>query len=68
MQHYADGDLAPWGNPDGQVNAADVLIATQLALGLRIPGLLQTAHGDMNGNSAIDLGDLVIISRLVLMP
>ena len=29
----ADGDLAPWNAPDGMINAADVLIATQLVLG-----------------------------------
>ena len=37
-QSSADGDLAPWDNPDGQINAADVLIAEQLVLGQRIPG------------------------------
>ena len=66
MQHYADGDLAPWGSPDGQVNAADVLIATQLALGLRVPGTLQFAHGDMNFDDAIDLADLLLIKQIVL--
>jgi hypothetical protein len=48
LQHIADGDLAPWGNPDGQINAADVLIAAQLVLGQRTPGALQYAHGDMS--------------------
>jgi len=65
VQQFADGDLAPWDNPDGQVNAADVLIAVQLALGRRTPGPLQFAHGDMNVDGVIDLADLLVdtISR-----
>jgi hypothetical protein len=66
VQLIADGDLAPWNSPDGLVNAADVLVATQLISGLRAPGALQLAHGDMDGDGTIDLGDLVIISQLVL--
>lgn len=66
VQHYADGDLAPWNAPDGSINAADVLIATQLALGLRVPGALQFAHGDMNTDDAIDLADLLAIQQAVL--
>jgi hypothetical protein len=62
----ADGDLAPWDNPDGMINAADVLIATQLVLGLRIPGDLQYAHGDMNADSVIDVADLILIIQTAL--
>lgn len=62
----ADGDLAPWDNPDGMVNAADVLIATQLVLGLRTPGNLQYAHGDMNADSVIDVADLILIIQTAL--
>jgi hypothetical protein len=62
----ADGDLAPWNNPDGLINAADVLIATQLVLGLRSPGTLQYAHGDMNTDSVIDVADLILITQTAL--
>ena len=62
----ADGDLAPYDNPDGVINAADVLIAVQLVLGDRIPGQLQYAHGDMNADGVIDAGDLVLIQKAVL--
>jgi len=61
-----DGDLAPWGAPDGQVNVADVLIATQLVLDRRTPGTLQYAHGDMNTDGVIDLADLLLIQQAVL--
>ena len=66
VQHIADGDLAPWNNPDGNINAADILIATQLVLGTRTPGALQYAHGDMNSDGTIDLADLLLIQRAVL--
>lgn len=66
VQPIADGDLAPWGAPDGQINAADVLIATQLVLEQRTPDALQYAHGDMNTDGAIDLADLLLIQQAVL--
>jgi len=61
----ANGDLAPWNNPDGLINAADILIATQLVLGQRTPGTLQYAHGDMNIDGKIDLADLLLITQAV---
>jgi len=61
----ANGDLAPWDSPNNQIDTADVLIAIQLILGLRIPGALQYAHGDMNGDGLIDLVDLMQIQRIV---
>jgi len=66
VEHIADGDLAPWNAPDGQVNAADVLIATQLTLGMRTPGAFQYAHGDMNLDDVIDIADLLLIQQTVL--
>lgn len=65
VQQYADGDLAPWDNPDGLINAADILIAEQLALGQRTAGALQYAHGDMNTDGIIDLADLILIQQIV---
>jgi hypothetical protein len=66
VAHYANGDLAPWDNPDGLINAADVLVAVQLVLGLRTPGALQYAHGDMNIDSVFDLADLLLIQQAAL--
>ena len=65
VTQYADGDLAPWDNPDGLINAADLLIAEQLALGQRTAGALQYAHGDMNTDGIIDLADLILIQQTV---
>jgi len=64
--NVGDGDLAPWNNPDGQLNAADVLIATQLVLGQRTAGTLQYVHGDINFDGTVNLGDLLLIQRLML--
>jgi uncharacterized repeat protein (TIGR03806 family) len=64
--NLSDGDLAPWANPDGQLNAADVLIATQLVLGQRTADTLQYVHGDMNVDGIIDLADLLLIQQSVL--
>ncbi|HUT40311.1 MAG TPA: hypothetical protein VM011_03145 [Gammaproteobacteria bacterium] len=66
----ADGDLAPLGNPDGNVNTADYLIAMRIALG-DLPGLpLQLAHGDLYPPGApddvIDLSDLLLLQQLIL--
>ena len=66
VQQFADGDLAPWDNPDGIINTADVLIAEQLVLGLRIPGALQYAHGDMDTDGIINVADLILIIQTVL--
>ena len=68
IQHFKDGDLAPWDNPDGMINAADVMIATQLVLGQRTPGTLQYAHGDMNSDGVINTADLLLIARKVFTP
>ncbi|MGD2063455.1 MAG: dockerin type I repeat-containing protein [Nitrospirota bacterium] len=65
LQHFADGDLAPWNAPDGQINAADVMIAMQLVAGIRVPGDLQYAHGDMNLDDTIDLADVLLIQQAV---
>ena len=63
---YADGDLAPWDDPDGVINAADFLIANQLATGQRSPDSLQYGHGDMNLDGIINAADLLMIQMLVL--
>lgn len=64
--NVGDGDLAPWDNPDGYINVADALIATQLVLGQRSAGTLQYAHGDINIDGVINLADLQLIQQAVL--
>jgi hypothetical protein len=46
--NFDDGDVAPWGKPDGIVNAADMLVFTQFILGLKTPTADDLAHGDLH--------------------
>ncbi|MEZ5543573.1 MAG: hypothetical protein R3F42_16285 [Pseudomonadota bacterium] len=62
----ADGDLAPYGYPDGNIDAADVLIAMRIVAGQLMPRVPQYAHGDMNMDGMIDLSDLAVILRQAL--
>ena len=68
--NVGDGDLAPWNAPDGEINAADLLIAHQIVLGVRIAGDTQRAHGDLfpvgAPDGAITLQDLILIQQQVL--
>ncbi len=66
----ADGDLAPLGNPDGRINAADYLIAMRIALGTLAALPLQLAHGDLypagTPDGIIDVSDLLLLQQLIL--
>jgi hypothetical protein len=66
VNQFADGDLAPWGAPDGIINAADLMIAQRLVLGTLTAGAVQLAHGDMDLDDDIDTADLFAILALVL--
>jgi hypothetical protein len=60
------GDLAPRGAPDGVLNAADVLIMTQLVTGQIAATPVELLLGDLNNNAALDVGDLVLLQRVIL--
>jgi hypothetical protein len=66
----ADGDLAPLGMPDGEVNAADCLVAMRIVMGLVIPTVLELAHGDLyppaSPDGVIDLSDVILIQQLCI--
>jgi len=66
----AAGDLAPQGLPDGQLNAADLLIMEQIVLGTRTPTADEMLVADVAplgaANGQLDAGDLVVLSRAVL--
>jgi len=63
-----DGDVAPLSAPDGVVNAADVLVATRITLGLLAAGPQQLAHGDVyppgDPDGVINLQDLILITGI----
>jgi lysophospholipase L1-like esterase len=64
----ADGDIAPLGAPDGEINAGDILVATRIVLGLETATALELAHGDLYPPGApdgkINAQDLILLGRL----
>jgi DNA-binding beta-propeller fold protein YncE len=68
--NYMDGDVAPIGNPDGSINAADYLVMSRMVLGLVAADTGALAHGDLYPVGAPDgkitLSDLILLGPLVL--
>jgi hypothetical protein len=64
-----DGDLAPLTGRDQQVNAADLLIAQRIALGLYSPTGDDLLHGDVyppgSPDGVIDLSDVLLILQMI---
>jgi lysophospholipase L1-like esterase len=64
----ADGDIAPLGAPDGQINVGDILVATRIVLGLETATALELAHGDLYPPGApdgmINLQDLILLRKM----
>ena len=67
----ADGDVAPTGTTDGIVNTADILIMTQIILGIITPDTDTVAHGDIYPVGApdgvISISDLLLLHQLVFI-
>lgn len=67
--NFADGDIAPLGSPDGQINAADYLIAQRIALGELTATSLELAHGDLypagSPDGIINTSDLILLLKLI---
>ncbi|OAQ20910.1 dockerin type I repeat-containing protein [Thermosulfurimonas dismutans] len=70
-----DGDVAPLGNRDGQVNIGDALVALRFALGLERPSDEDLCHADVaplgqdgkpQPDGKITIGDAVVILRKAL--
>ncbi|VAW74960.1 hypothetical protein MNBD_GAMMA15-813 [hydrothermal vent metagenome] len=63
------GDLAPYGNPDGVVNAADYLILQRMVLGQLTPTPDELFVGDVaplgNPDNTLNAGDLVVLMRAI---
>ena len=60
-----DGNVAPRGNIDNEVNAADYLVMMRFVLGLETPDGLEIARGDLDGSGVIDLPDLILLMQII---
>ena len=68
--NYNDGDVAPLGAPDGNLNVADLVVTMRIVMGLIPVTELELSHVDLYPPNApdgvINLSDLVILSNLLL--
>jgi len=60
------GDVGPRNTPDGQLNAADLVVMTQLVTGIITPTPLEDILGNMNNDLRIDAADLLLLQQLIL--
>lgn len=60
------GDLAPRGNADGVIDAADYLVLTRLVSGVIQPTPEELLQGDLNDNGSLDSGDLVLLLQAIM--
>ncbi|MGB5715962.1 MAG: metallophosphoesterase [Gammaproteobacteria bacterium] len=67
--NFDDGDVAPLGSPDGDINAGDTVVMMRIVLGLLTPGDIELAHGDLYPSGAPDgeigLPDLLQLLQLL---
>jgi hypothetical protein len=59
-------DLAPVGARDGSINAADYMILLRMISGEITATDADITFGDLNYNGSLDVGDAVLMNRLVL--
>ena len=59
------GDLAPRGQPDGIINAGDAVVMSRLASGSIAATATELTLGDLNYNSTLDAGDMVVMMRAI---
>ena len=60
--HNDTGDLAPRGNPDGTLNAGDLVVLMRLVLELETPDTRETALADMNHDGLLNAADILLLT------
>ena len=64
--NLGDGDVAPYGAPNGQLNAGDLTVAIRLALGLETTRTLELAHGDLGTpDGIINAADVILLIQMI---
>ncbi|MDH3561738.1 MAG: hypothetical protein OEN52_12395, partial [Gammaproteobacteria bacterium] len=68
--NLADGDCAPLGSPNNQLDAGDLVVATRIALGLETATALAKAHCDLATpyDDDINTADILLLMQLLLSP
>ena len=70
--NFDDGDVAPLGSPDSNINAGDLHVMMRIVLGLVSPGNTELAHGNIYPPGAPDgeigLPDLLQLLQLLQLP
>jgi len=66
---YVAGDLAPRGNPDGQLNVADVLVMERIVSGIIEPTETERYIADVapydNADGVVNVSDVLVLERAV---
>ena len=60
------GDVGPRNAPDGLVNAGDLVVMTRLVTGVDLPTVLESALADINGDSQLNVADLLLLQQAIL--
>jgi len=67
---FTAGDVAPYGNPDGQLNVGDALVLQRFLNGSLTPTTQEQHICDVapigNVNGVLDAGDLLVLQRAIL--
>ena len=68
--NHNDGDLAPLGAPNGEINAGDLVVGMRIAMGLLEATELELAHGDLYPDGApdgqINMSDYIQLLKLAV--
>jgi hypothetical protein len=64
--NLGDGDVAPYGAPNGLLDAGDLTVAIRLALGLESTRALELAHCDLGTpDGVIDTADVILLIQMI---
>jgi hypothetical protein len=70
LYNYEDGNIAPYGLPDSETNAGDLLVCMQLVLGIKPVTNLELSHADLYPvgapDGAITLSDYILLLQRFL--